>query len=66
MLFRSVEDTKKLNASGKTFFLIEHDMDLVMNLCDPIIVMNEGSKLTEGTAEMIKNDPRVLDAYLGV
>lgn len=50
---------------GITFFLIEHDMDLVMNLCDPVIVMSEGSKLAEGTAEAIKRDDRVLEAYLG-
>ncbi|MDD5772864.1 MAG: ABC transporter ATP-binding protein [bacterium] len=66
LMNKLVEDIKKINANGTTFLLIEHDMDLVMNLCDPIIVMNEGSKLTEGTAKMIKSDPRVLDAYLGV
>jgi len=48
-----------------TFFLIEHDMDLVMNLCNPVIVMSEGKKLAEGTPEEIKNDERVLEAYLG-
>jgi branched-chain amino acid transport system ATP-binding protein len=48
-----------------TFFLIEHDMDLVMNLCNPVIVMSEGKKLAEGTPEEIKKDERVLDAYLG-
>ena len=50
---------------GMTFFLIEHDMDLVMNLCDPVIVMSEGTKLAEGKAEDIKKDERVLEAYLG-
>ena len=50
---------------GITFFLIEHDMDLVMNLCDPVIVMSEGTKLAEGTAAEIKKDERVLEAYLG-
>ena len=50
---------------GITFLLIEHDMDLVMNLCDPIIVMSEGKKLAEGTSEEIKNNERVLEAYLG-
>ncbi|MEW6087290.1 MAG: ABC transporter ATP-binding protein [bacterium] len=66
LMKKLVEDIKKLNAKGKTFLLIEHDMDLVMNLCDPIIVMSEGAKLTEGAASQIKSDPRVLDAYLGV
>ncbi len=50
---------------GITFLLIEHDMNLVMNLCDPVIVMSEGRKLAEGTAETIKQDERVLEAYLG-
>jgi branched-chain amino acid transport system ATP-binding protein len=50
---------------GMTFFLIEHDMDLVMNLCDPVIVMSEGTKVAEGTEEEIKKDERVLEAYLG-
>ena len=36
-----------------------------MNLCDPVIVMSEGTKLAEGTAEEIKKDERVLEAYLG-
>lgn len=48
-----------------TFFLIEHDMNLVMNLCHPVIVMSEGRKLAEGPPEEIKEDERVLAAYLG-
>ena len=48
-----------------TFFLIEHDMDLVMNLCNPVIVMSGGTKLAEGTPEEIRKDERVLEAYLG-
>ncbi|MBW2618213.1 MAG: ABC transporter ATP-binding protein [Deltaproteobacteria bacterium] len=48
-----------------TFFLIEHDMDLVMNLCDPVIVMSEGRKLAEGSPEEIRKDEKVLEAYLG-
>ena len=50
---------------GVTVFLIEHDMDLVMNLCDPVIVMSEGRKLAEGTPEEIRQNQQVLDAYLG-
>lgn len=48
-----------------TFFLIEHDMDLVMKLCNPVIVMSEGKKLAEGTAEEIKRNEAVMEAYLG-
>jgi branched-chain amino acid transport system ATP-binding protein len=54
-----------LNEQGKTFFIVEHNMDLVMTICDPIIVMNAGSILAEGTADEIRNDKRVLNAYLG-
>lgn len=50
---------------GITFLLIEHDMDLVMNLCNPVIVMSEGKKLAEGTANEIKSNEEVLEAYLG-
>jgi len=50
---------------GITFLLIEHDMPLVMGLCDPVIVMNAGRKLAEGPPETVRSDPRVLEAYLG-
>jgi len=50
---------------GMTLFLIEHDMDLVMNTCDQVVVMNYGEILTEGPPEIIRRDPRVLEAYLG-
>jgi len=63
---RLVEKIRSLCVDqGITFFLIEHDMDLVMNVCDPVIVMNEGSKLMEGAPEQVRKDPRVLEAYLG-
>ncbi len=50
---------------GTTIFIIEHDMDLVTRLCNPVIVMSEGRKLAEGPPEEIKQDERVLEAYLG-
>jgi len=50
---------------GITVFLIGHEMELVMDICDPIIVMDRGKKLTEGTPEEIRSDPRVLEVYLG-
>jgi branched-chain amino acid transport system ATP-binding protein len=50
---------------GVTILLIEHDMELVMRLCNPVIVLNEGQALVEGSFETVAKDPRVLEAYLG-
>lgn len=50
---------------GKTFLIVEHDMGLVSKICDPVVVMTEGRKLTEGTFADIRKDPRVIAAYLG-
>src|SRR5699024_8694085 len=50
---------------GVTFLLIEHDMDLVMTLCMPVIVMNEGRKLMQGTPEEVRTDRRVFVACHG-
>ena len=56
---------RRLNADGLTFLVVEHDMPLVMRLCDPVIVLDRGRKIAEGPARQMQNDPRVLDAYLG-
>ncbi|MSU88320.1 ATP-binding cassette domain-containing protein [Rhodobacteraceae bacterium 2CG4] len=50
---------------GYTFCMIEHDMDFIGRLCDPVIVMAEGRVLTEGTVDAVKSDERVIEAYLG-
>ncbi len=50
---------------GYTFCVIEHDMDLIAELCDPIIVMAEGRVLAQGTMANIRRDERVLEVYLG-
>jgi branched-chain amino acid transport system ATP-binding protein len=54
-----------LNRAGITLLLIEHDMALIKRLCDPVIVLAEGSKLTEGSFADVASDTRVQDAYLG-
>jgi ABC-type branched-subunit amino acid transport system ATPase component len=56
---------RDLNARGLTFLVVEHNMNLVMRLCDPIVVLDRGTKLAEGSAEEVRRDERVLDAYLG-
>ena len=59
------EQIQRLNEQGTTFLLIEHDMEFVMSLADPVIVLDRGHVLMEGTPEEIQNDERVIDAYLG-
>jgi branched-chain amino acid transport system ATP-binding protein len=56
---------KLVSEKGITVFLIGHEMDLVMNVCDPVIVMDRGKMLCQGTPEEISCDPRVLEVYLG-
>ncbi|MGM0605419.1 MAG: ABC transporter ATP-binding protein, partial [Halobacteriota archaeon] len=50
---------------GLTFLLVEHDMDVIMENCEHVIVMHQGNVLAEGTPEAIRNNDRVIDAYLG-
>lgn len=50
---------------GYTFCIIEHDMELISLLCDPVIVMAEGKVLTQGSAPEVQSDERVIEAYLG-
>jgi branched-chain amino acid transport system ATP-binding protein len=66
-LMRSlVSAIRDLHARGMTFLLIEHDMDLITELCDPVIVLAEGRRLVEGPFAEVRRDRRVLEAYLGM
>ena len=66
-LLNDIVDTiKKLNTEKNyTFFMIEHDMNFLSQLCDKVIVMTEGSVLVEGNIEEIKKNEKVIEAYLG-
>jgi len=57
---------RKIRDLGVTVLLVEHDMNVVMNVCNRIAVLDYGRKIAEGTPEQIKNDPRVIESYLGV
>lgn len=56
---------RELNQGGKTFLLVEHNMDFVMSLCDQVTVLDSGTVVATGTPAEVRSNPRVLDAYLG-
>ena len=56
---------RKLNTNGKTLLIIEHDMKFIMDLCSEVIVLDHGKDLAIGSSDLIQNDKRVLEAYLG-
>ena len=60
-----MEFIQRLNANGYTIVVIEHDMKFIMNLCHRVLVLNFGTKICEGTTDYVKNDPAVIEAYIG-
>ncbi len=60
-----MERIRAIRGEGITLMLVEHDMKVIMNVCDRIIVLNFGSKLAEGTPKEISTDQEVIRAYLG-
>ena len=55
-----------LNRAGETFLIVEHNVEFITNLCHRVVVLDQGKKLAEGTAQEIHADARVLEAYLGM
>ena len=60
-----IEIIRQIFHTGTTILLVEHDMNVVMNLCGRILVLDAGSVLMEGTPEQVQHDPRVIEIYLG-
>jgi ABC-type branched-subunit amino acid transport system ATPase component len=56
---------RQLNQQGTTFLIVEHNMDFVMGLCDRVTVLDYGTAVVSGPPDVVRTDPRVLDAYLG-
>lgn len=60
-----IDRVEELNRKGTTFFIIEHDMDLVMRHCEPIIALSQGRVIFQGSAGEAQKNSELLDAYLG-
>jgi ABC-type branched-subunit amino acid transport system ATPase component/ABC-type branched-subunit amino acid transport system permease subunit len=65
LIERLGETIRELNAQGKTFLIVEHNMPFVLGLCRPVLVLARGKKIAQGGPDEIQRDPHVLDAYLG-
>ena len=65
MAQKLVDLIRRFQARGTTFFLIDHEMKIVMEICDVLYVMDFGRVIAEGKPDAVRSDPRVLEAYFG-
>jgi neutral amino acid transport system ATP-binding protein len=65
LIHHITDKIRELNKAGRTFLIVEHNMDFVMGLCHGVTVLDSGTVVASGPPEAIRTDPRVLDAYLG-
>jgi ABC-type branched-subunit amino acid transport system ATPase component len=66
IMVKTMEDhIRRRHAQGVTFLIVAHEMQFVMSLCDPVIVLDHGRRIACGAPGEVQKDPRVLDAYLG-
>ena len=65
MINQMKEHIRALHRQGKTVLLVEHNMDIVMDISQRVVVLDHGQKIAEGPPEAIRRDPRVIEAYFG-